>query len=105
MRAIAQQFIDSFTLVSLALVHALFVVRQSSPRRQKQSHVFRIRHPDHDEGRPGQPVQGSSQTEPLHSNRDTTQVAEFGGPEVLRLNNVPVPTPKEDEVLIKVQWS
>lgn len=36
---------------------------------------------------------------------DEAQVPEFGGPEVLKMNEVPVPTPKDDQVLIKVQWS
>ncbi|TYJ52548.1 hypothetical protein B9479_006837 [Cryptococcus floricola] len=33
------------------------------------------------------------------------QVDKVGGPEVNVLREIPVPTPKDDEVLIKVQWS
>ncbi|KAK4684070.1 NADPH:quinone reductase, partial [Tremellales sp. Uapishka_1] len=33
------------------------------------------------------------------------QVEEVGGPEKVVLNTIPVPTPKGDEVLIKVDWS
>lgn len=33
------------------------------------------------------------------------QISKTGGPEVIELNEVPVPTPKANEVLIKVQWT
>lgn len=33
------------------------------------------------------------------------QVEKTGGPEVNTLQDIPVPTPKDDEVLIKVQWT
>lgn len=35
----------------------------------------------------------------------TKQVEKTGGPEVNTLQEIPVPTPKDDEVLIKVQWT
>jgi NADPH:quinone reductase-like Zn-dependent oxidoreductase len=34
--------------------------------------------------------------------RRVIRIAEFGGPEVLRLENVPIPTPGEGELLVKV---
>lgn len=33
------------------------------------------------------------------------QVEKTGGPEVNVLRDIPVPTPKDDEVLIKVEWT
>ena len=33
------------------------------------------------------------------------QVEKTGGPEQNVLREVPVPTPKDDEVLIRVEWS
>jgi NADPH2:quinone reductase len=36
---------------------------------------------------------------------DCVQVEKTGGPEVNTLQEIPVPTPKDDEVLIKVQWT
>ena len=33
------------------------------------------------------------------------QISKTGGTDVIEMNEVPVPTPKENEVLIKVQWT
>ena len=47
-------------------------------------------------------IAGSAFTQSTAPTMKAMVVHEFGGPEVLKLEDVPVPTPKEDEMLIKV---
>src|ERR1700737_978390 len=47
-------------------------------------------------------IAGSAFTQSPAPTMKAMVVHEFGGPEVLKLEDVPVPTPKENEMLIKV---
>jgi len=41
----------------------------------------------------------------VHNDELTSQVEKTGGPEVNVMREIPVPTPKADEVLIKIEWT
>lgn len=47
-------------------------------------------------------VHGAASTEPIPKTMKAVVAHEYGGPEVLKLEEVPVPEPKENEVLVRV---